>query len=215
MNTPNPFNRSEAGDTRLLLIIAGCVVAGAAALTMLAGYGAREAAGTDEAVTTARSTPVRATDPVGRVVPAVAVPSSPDETEIETAARLKVPGSTVGAESAQEIDEAPLFEIDPGADFVAEGNAAWQAREFERAAAYFGAEVEARPDRSWTQYMLGLSAWKQGDLDVADAAMERALELNPASVKAAVNLARIRNDEGNFDGALIASDAAVPEEESQ
>lgn len=206
MNTPNPTPLNEAGDTRLLLIVAGCVVAGAAALAMLAGYAARTEAESTEVADSPRRVPVRASDPVGQVVPAVSVPVADAGADgIEPA--LKIPGSMIDADVAGSSE--PTFEIDPDADFVAEGHAAWHARDFERATAYFSAACEESPEDAGVRYMLGLSAWKNGDLAAAVVAMERALELNPASLKSAVNLARIRNDAGAYDEALLAADKAI------
>ncbi len=57
--------------------------------------------------------------------------------------------------------------------------------------------------------MLGLALWKSGRLDEAAAAMEESAKLGPDSIKTLVNLSRIRNDQGDFEGALEAARAGL------
>jgi Flp pilus assembly protein TadD len=197
----NHFEKQNRGDGKLLAIVAGCVVAGAAAIALLAGLAS--SGEVEQAAPAVAQSPRRAA-PVAEVVPAVRVTEAPAPM-VETASIVEIAEPETSAATV----EPATVEIDPGADFIAEGTSAWHKSEFERAAAYFGAEVAQRPERSWTQYMLGLSLWKSGDAAAAEPAMQRALELNPSSVKAAVNLARIRNDLGSFESALAAADAAV------
>jgi len=87
--------------------------------------------------------------------------------------------------------------------------ASGKLRTFDRAAAYFEAETTARPENAWTQYMLGLSAWKSGDLETAETALRRSAELDGMSVKARVNLSRVLNDGGAFEQALEAAESAI------
>ena len=119
----------------------------------------------------------------------------------------------VAGPTAIEFEEAAIeetaFMVQPGEDYVRRGIETYEGREFDKAAAYFQAEVEERPDRSWTQYMLGLSLWKSGELDVAVDAMTRAGELAPGSLKAFVNLSRIQNDRGEYGPALDAARSAL------
>ena len=70
---------------------------------------------------------------------------------------------------------AESFVVDPSADFVQQGIAAYESNNFERAVAYFQAEAEARPDRAWTHYLLALSLWKSGDADAAAVEMRRSI----------------------------------------
>jgi Tfp pilus assembly protein PilF len=64
------------------------------------------------------------------------------------------------------------------------------------AAQLFSVYVQQRPDNPWGHYMLGLSAWKSGDLDGAERAFVRSLELDPKHVKTLLNLARVHLDQG-------------------
>jgi tetratricopeptide (TPR) repeat protein len=111
------------------------------------------------------------------------------------------------AESA-EPESAEGFMIDPDADFVAHGSRAYGNREWDVAAAYWQAEVDARPRRAYGHYMLGLSQWKAGRLEQAAAALERSAELNDASIKTFINLSRVLNDGGEFERALQAAEQA-------
>lgn len=65
------------------------------------------------------------------------------------------------------------------------------ARRYDEAVPMFVAYTERKPENPWGHYMLGLSAWKAGDLDRARSALERSLELDPTHVKTLVNLGRV------------------------
>ncbi len=183
-------------DTKLLLTVAGFVVAGAAGIALLAGLGADR-----ESATVAKHTipapPQKAVRSVPR--PIQVMPASLERT-VEPIEPSPMPA----------VVEAELeFQVEPDADFVARGLETYRGGEFDKAAAYFSAEIDARPERPWTQYMLGLSLWKAERLDEAAAAMEESAKLDPTSIKAWTNLARIQNDRGEFDAALAASDEAL------
>lgn len=59
----------------------------------------------------------------------------------------------------------------------------------------FAAYVRRRPDNPWGHYMLGMAAWKTGELDRARDAFEAALDRDPRHVKSLVNLSRVLLDE--------------------
>jgi tetratricopeptide (TPR) repeat protein len=82
----------------------------------------------------------------------------------------------------------------------ADGKAAYDARKYSEATASFESYTARRPENAWGYYMLGLSAWKSGDLAKAEGSLEKALSIDPRHVKSLVNLSRIfisqkRNDE--------------------
>ncbi|HUF29363.1 MAG TPA: tetratricopeptide repeat protein [Gemmatimonadaceae bacterium] len=68
-------------------------------------------------------------------------------------------------------------------------------RRFADATAMFDAYVQRRPENPWGHYMLGLSAWKSGDLASARGAFERSLELDSTHVKTLLNLSRVLLDQ--------------------
>ena len=55
----------------------------------------------------------------------------------------------------------------------------------------FGRYVERRPTNPWGHYMLGLSAWKGGYLDIAEAHLMESVLIDPNHLKGRVNLARV------------------------
>lgn len=197
-------------DWKLLLAIGGFVVAGAVVIAIVAGTQAgREAA--DNSGSTGRpgasDRPSPAPMARAEAIPASSwtSPGDPD---------LKIPGSTVGAELAENVEAGPalpadaLPPVDPDADFASVGHAAYGAREYRKAAAYWTAEVAARPERAYGHYMLGLSLWKAGEPEAAESALRRAGEQNPRSLRTFLNLSRVLNELDRFDAALEAAEQA-------
>jgi tetratricopeptide (TPR) repeat protein len=84
----------------------------------------------------------------------------------------------------------------------ADGEAAFQARNYKEATAIFEAYVNRKPTNGWGHYMLGLSAWKSGDFPKAEAAFEQALTVDPEHVKSLVNSARLFLDQQRQDDAI-------------
>jgi tetratricopeptide (TPR) repeat protein len=68
---------------------------------------------------------------------------------------------------------------------------AYQQKEYKQATEMFDAYIQRRPENPWGHYMLGLSAWKSGQLDVAVSAFERSIELDSSHVKSYLNLGRV------------------------
>jgi tetratricopeptide (TPR) repeat protein len=203
-----PPKNHGPSDAKLLLAVAAVVVAGAVGIALVAGLTAqREATESERSVKS--ETKRRPARPV-------AVRSPSEDTAEPTVAR-RIVGLTIEDDlSASAVTgtgavapPATLFEIDPDADFWREGNRAFHRRAYDEAVAWFLADAEARPDRAYTHYMLGLTAWKAGQLDVAVEAMERSAGLNDRSIRTFINLSRIRNDRGEFDGALEAAERAL------
>jgi tetratricopeptide (TPR) repeat protein len=72
-----------------------------------------------------------------------------------------------------------------------DGEAAYKARKYSEATAIFEHYTGQRPKNAWGHYMLGLSAWKSGDLAKSEQAFEKALSVDPQHVKSLVNLSRV------------------------
>lgn len=72
-----------------------------------------------------------------------------------------------------------------------DGQAAYRAKQYSDATAIFDRYTTERPDNAWGHYMLGLSAWKSGDLTRSEHAFEKALSVDPQHVKSLVNLSRV------------------------
>ncbi|MEE9208777.1 MAG: tetratricopeptide repeat protein [Gemmatimonadota bacterium] len=72
-----------------------------------------------------------------------------------------------------------------------EAETAYRDKEYGQATRLFDAYTEQRPDNPWGHYMLGLSAWKAGDLSRAEDGFDGALIRDPQHVKSLVNLSRV------------------------
>jgi predicted Zn-dependent protease len=72
-----------------------------------------------------------------------------------------------------------------------DGETAFRAGQYRDAENLFSTYVQRRPENPWGHYMLGLSAWKAGDLARAEEAFERALTLDPQHRKSLLNSARV------------------------
>jgi predicted Zn-dependent protease len=91
----------------------------------------------------------------------------------------------------------------------ADAEAAYQAGNYVEARRMFESYLTSRPENPWGHYMLGLSAWKSGDLNTADEAFTRAIALDSAHVKSYVNSARVLLDLGRNHEALERGQQAV------
>jgi tetratricopeptide (TPR) repeat protein len=84
----------------------------------------------------------------------------------------------------------------------ADGESAYHAGKYGEATAIFSGYVERRPNNPWGHYMLGLSAWKSGDLTRSEQAFEHALSLDPSHMKSLVNESRLFIDQKRYDDAI-------------
>jgi tetratricopeptide (TPR) repeat protein len=84
-----------------------------------------------------------------------------------------------------------------------DGEAAYQARNYGEATALFEQYITRRPDNPWGHYMLGLSAWKSGDLAKSESAFETALRIDPMHMKSLVNLSRVLIEQKRYDDAIV------------
>jgi tetratricopeptide (TPR) repeat protein len=84
----------------------------------------------------------------------------------------------------------------------ADGEAAYQAKNYSDATRIFEEYATRRPENAWGHYMLGLSAWKSGDLAKSEHAFEVALRIDPKHVKSYINLSRVLIEQKRFDDAI-------------
>ena len=84
----------------------------------------------------------------------------------------------------------------------ADGEAAYNARKYGEATAIFEGYVADRPNNPWGHYMLGLSAWKNGDLPTSEHAFEQALRLDRSHLKSLVNESRLFVAQQRYDEAI-------------
>jgi predicted Zn-dependent protease len=91
----------------------------------------------------------------------------------------------------------------------ATADSAFTARHYPVATAMFSAYTAHHPANPWGHYMLGLSAWRSGQLDVAQQAFEDVLAQDPRHVKALINLARVLLDKNQATEALTRVNEAL------
>ena len=126
----------------------------------------------------------RFTPPPQPAVDTIAAPAKPEEQVV------------VGPEPQREV----TFE---------EAEAAFHEGQYERAAELFTLYTERKNENPWGYYMLGLSARKADQHEIAKGAFERALELDPKHVKSQLNLSRVLMDMGAPEDALVHIRAAL------
>jgi tetratricopeptide (TPR) repeat protein len=171
-------------ENKIRAVVAGVLVAGAGALAVMVWLSSDEPTG---------------------LQPKPAIEAIPASFEMDQ--EPFIPPPEVAPEASAAIE--PIFVVQPGEDCARRGVETFEGREFDKAAAYFRAEVETHPDRAWPRYMLGLSLWKGGRLEEAAGEMRRAAEIEVGSIRTLVNLSRIENDRGEFQSALDAARAAL------
>jgi tetratricopeptide (TPR) repeat protein len=84
----------------------------------------------------------------------------------------------------------------------ADGEAAYQAKNYSEATTLFEQYTTRKPQNAWGHYMLGLSAWKSGDPAKSESAFETALRVDPTHMKSLVNLSRVLIEQKRYDDAL-------------
>jgi tetratricopeptide (TPR) repeat protein len=72
-----------------------------------------------------------------------------------------------------------------------EAESVYRAGQFAEATGLFESYVGSKPENPRGHYMLGLSAWKSGDLERAASAFNRAIGLDSTHVKSYLNLGRV------------------------
>jgi tetratricopeptide (TPR) repeat protein len=90
----------------------------------------------------------------------------------------------------------------------ADGEAAYQSKNYGEAVKLFEQYLTRRPDNPWGHYMLGLSAWKSGDLVKSEESFETALRIDPTHMKSLVNLSRVLIEQKRYDDAIVKLTAA-------
>lgn len=73
----------------------------------------------------------------------------------------------------------------------ADAESTFRTKDYRNATEMFDAYTKSHETNAWGFYMLGLSAWRSGQLDRAKAAFDDALELDPGHVKSLINVSRV------------------------
>jgi len=102
--------------------------------------------------------------------------------------------TTVGTTDTSAGSVTPTVAMPPVS--LSEAETEYQNKNYTEATKLFSTYADQHPNNPWGHYMLGLSAWKSGDLDLAENAFGQSLELDPKHVKTLLNLARVNLDQG-------------------
>ena len=128
------------------------------------------------------------------------------DTTIATQPPAVVTPDTSVIQASGEVDSA---RTQPAIVTFASAQTAFTQRKYAEAEQAFAVYVERHPKNSFGYYMLGLSAWKTGDLDRAREALEQSLALDSTNVKTLLNLSRVLLEQGNGADAFRRVEAAV------
>lgn len=90
-----------------------------------------------------------------------------------------------------------------------DAEAAYRARRYDEAVMLFTTYTETRPENPWGFYMLGLSAWKWGDHELAEQALRTTIDLDSTHVKSRLNLGRVLMETNRHADALEQIHAAI------
>lgn len=125
-----------------------------------------------------------------------AVQSAPDVAQTKPVAL-----TTVESSSAKQTVELKTEVASKITGSFADGKAAYEAKKFADATSIFESYIERKPGNAWGYYMLGLSAWKNGDLAKSEKAFDQALSIDPHHVKTLVNMSRVFLEQKRYDEA--------------
>ena len=121
------------------------------------------------------------------------VVAAQDEPPQNDAVREVSGGDTAGVRPGPPLVETPAA---PRVVTYAEAEAAFHAARYGEAIDLFSAYLDENPANPWVHYMLGLSAWKGGHIDIAETHLLESVELAPDHLKGRVNLARVLIEAG-------------------
>ena len=91
----------------------------------------------------------------------------------------------------------------------ADAESVFRRGKYGESAEMFGVYAAENPTNAFGHYMHGLSAWKSGDHETAEAALTRAVELSAETVKIRTNLGRVLLERGRAAEALPHLEKAV------
>lgn len=106
-------------------------------------------------------------------------------------------------DTKKEVQAIPETIAKPGSGSFSEGEAAYTAGKYGDAVKLFDQYTEQKPKNPWGHYMLGLSAWKAGDLEKSEKSFNDALRLDPDHFKSLLHLGRLLIDQKRYDDAVV------------
>jgi Tfp pilus assembly protein PilF len=93
--------------------------------------------------------------------------------------------------TAAEVVQPESGSVIPANVSYADAESTFRTKDYRQAAEMFDVYTKSHEKNPWGFYMLGMSAWRSGQLDRAKAAFDDALELDPKHVKSLVNVGRV------------------------
>ena len=116
-------------------------------------------------------------------------------------ASTQPPVTTTSPTSGGEVvDSAPMT---PAVVTFASAEGLYKQHKYREATESFDVYAREHQQNAFGFYMLGLSAWKSGDLDRARDALDQSLRLDSTNVKTLLNLGRVLLDQKHPDEALV------------
>lgn len=113
-----------------------------------------------------------------------------------SASEVAIPDSPAPEAPPVVADQSPAAAVSepPREVTYEEAEASYVDGNYAKAVELFRRYTERKAANPWGYYMLGLSAWKAGDLACAEEAFERSLALDSLHVKSCLNLSRVLLD---------------------
>jgi predicted Zn-dependent protease len=93
--------------------------------------------------------------------------------------------------SSSDTDTGSSTPVTVGPVTYERAESTFNSGKFSEATQLFSEYTGTTPDNPWGHYMLGMSAWKSGDLDRALSAFDRSIELDPSHQKSLFNSTRV------------------------
>jgi len=131
-----------------------------------------------------------------------------DDTFVQKTTPAKEVAQTETTPSPAPVETTPAVQPVQEVTYEIAEQAFLDAR-YEQAVDLFTRYTGKEPANPWGYYMLGLSAWKDGRLDVAEGAFQQSLTLDPNHLKSCINLARVLLDNQRASEALPVLDRAL------
>ena len=128
------------------------------------------------------------------------------EKKADTTVASAAPAVVTPQAASGEVDS---IKTEPSVVTFASAETAYKQQKYGEAEQSFTAYVEQHPKNAYGFYMLGLSAWKHGDLDRGQEAFEQSLTIDSTNVKTLLNLGRLLLDKGEPEDAFRRIERAV------
>ena len=126
-----------------------------------------------------------------------------NKTASNTTASAVAPQAAVAGDVLDTTSKIPVIVT------LASAQDAYEKRQYHEATEALEVYVLDHANNAFGHYMLGLSAWKAGDLDKARSAFERSLAIDSTNVKTLLNLGRVLLDQGKVGDAIARISTAV------